>query len=278
MARTKLRGIPYYGGKSPFNKIGPWIASIFGFDKSLTYVEPFAGMLGVLLCRPAAKIEIVNDTNNDLINWWRCVRDRCDEFSRLVALTPRSRIIFSKACSDLRNDTYKDDPLRKALTFHVVCQQSMYHGVAAAPAHWGLAYTPAVATLSRWTGEEFAPLAKRLYHTQIENRDACTLLARVAEEQNSVVYCDPPYDAVTTTPYGENDVDRKQLAVVLRKQKGRVAISGYGEEWNHLKWYRSEKDTVFRAIGGTRRGGESRTEVLWTNFKPQSRGLLGSLR
>ena len=263
-----VRGLKYYGGKSPIRSIGRWISSILGFNAQNSYVEPFAGMLGVLLCRPAVKVELVNDTNSDLVNWWQCVRDRPDELAQLVACTPWSHEEFNTARRDVLSGTI-DDPLRHAMAFHVVIEQSMTHG---AHSGWSVTCSSKVGSRARWTGEEFFPLAHRLRDVQIENRCALEILDRMAREKNTTIYCDPPYRSSDTSPYGKVDINWNDLADLLQCQMGQVAISGYGDEWDCLGWRRFEKHTQHRPIGkhASRPGATAsdRTEVLWINFEP----------
>jgi DNA adenine methylase len=42
------------------------------------YVEPFAGGLAVLLAKERSKLEVLNDINGDLVNFYRCVRFHSD--------------------------------------------------------------------------------------------------------------------------------------------------------------------------------------------------------
>ena len=78
-----------------------------------------------------------------------------------------------------------------------------------------------------------------------------------------VVYCDPPYYS-TDRRYTENDVDIQALTDALLEQKGQVAVSGYGEEWNHLGWRVVEKEVRATASGKN----QVRTERLWMNYPP----------
>ena len=60
-----------------------------------------------------------------------------------------------------------------------------------------------------------------------------------------MVYVDPPYDnTIGTEGAYRHGVDRDALLDVLRVQRGRVAISGYGDEWDALGWERHEYETV----------------------------------
>ena len=65
------------GGKSSksISQTGAWIAGLLPPpEKRQTYLEPFCGMLGVLLQRSPPGHEIVNDADGAVINWWRTVR------------------------------------------------------------------------------------------------------------------------------------------------------------------------------------------------------------
>lgn len=86
------RGLNYYGGKQ---KTAPWIASLLPTRQA--YLEPFAGMLSVLLARPKADVEIANDLDCNLWNWWRCVRERGGEMARRLDWTPIGRREFEEA-------------------------------------------------------------------------------------------------------------------------------------------------------------------------------------
>lgn len=71
---------PWFGGK---RKVAPIIWQAFG--DVTTYIEPFAGSLAVLLERPAdheRRIEIVNDKDRYLANFWRAVRADPDAVAR----------------------------------------------------------------------------------------------------------------------------------------------------------------------------------------------------
>lgn len=73
----RLSALYWPGGKSGNGAgVGRWIADQLPWRYSSCYVEPFAGMLGVLLQRKPVQTEIVNDSDERVVNWWRVVRDR----------------------------------------------------------------------------------------------------------------------------------------------------------------------------------------------------------
>ena len=63
---------------------------------------------------------------------------------------------------------------------------------------------------------------------------------------------------------------------LLLVQQGQVAISGYGQEWDHLGWTRSEKESRF-VFNGETSISESRVEVLWMNYDINDEKSIGGL-
>lgn len=100
----KAGGLAYYGGKSPGRPLTAWIASkLPPWEYQRLYCEPFAGMLGVLLTRKPTRLEVVNDANERIINWWTVIRDRPDEFGRMLDWTHQhSRIQFDRCIAEAR--------------------------------------------------------------------------------------------------------------------------------------------------------------------------------
>src|SRR4051794_6683840 len=82
----------YYGGKTT---LADRIASLL--PAHTHYVEPFAGSLAVLLAKSRSKMETVNDLDQDLMTFWRVLRDQPDELARRMTLTPHARAEQSAA-------------------------------------------------------------------------------------------------------------------------------------------------------------------------------------
>ena len=267
-------GLPYFGGKHPRTRRCKWISATIGpTPPRHSYIEPFAGMLGVLLSRPPAPNELANDVNGWVVSWWRAVRDHPDEFGRLIAATPRSRALFDEAAERVHAGPCSGNLLRDALTLHVCVDQSLTHGPAPSPGDWAAKFACSRGThgLNSWLAGRVPALAARLRGVQLECRDACAILERTRRTARALIYVDPPYRSATTAPYGEaaRRIDWGRLADLLAAQPGRVAVSGYGGEWDALGWHRSELTVTFRPIGaqaGTPH--RPRREVLWTNFPP----------
>ena len=263
--------MPYYGGKRGYGK-AEWIASFLPHTPDSCYIEPFAGMAGVLLARAPVKTEILNDLNGRVINWWRAVRDEPEEFGRLLEFTPFSRAEYEWALSAMDDESLP--PIRRALAFHVVVDQCIVHGDSSGKASWGRTFSPNVGSFFMHGIDTIAALWQRLRYVHLECRDACDLLDRVKDCDYTVIYVDPPYPTAVTSPYKQQQFDRARCAELLMAQRGAVGISGYGDEWDVLGWRRVTRPALRRQING---GAEARMEVLWLNDKAAATrpGLFG---
>ena len=268
--------MPYYGGKSPRAQVGPWIAALLPHTWRQTYVEPFAGMLGVLLCRAPCECELANDLDGDVTNWWKQVRDNPDEMTRRMRLTPISRRIFEESLALLKCDGGSD--LDRAVAFQCVVTQSVTQAVHRT--HWSPRFLEEP-TGSYW--EVIRTLATRLSKVQLECRPAEEILDRVKDLERAVVYCDPPYLISATATYVNNGAyDQARTAELLLAQRGFAAVSGYvGDGWDDLLpgWARLDKGVKYRGIGKSEyksRGGGNklRVESLWVNKPPMGTRVL----
>lgn len=102
-------------------------------------------------------------------------------------------------------------------------------------------------------------------NVQVLHRDALSILERLAAVDTASIYCDPPYRATENDPYAV-DVDRDRLRSLLLEQKGAVAISGYGDEWDSLGWSKWEFSVLFSASNGE---SSARAHSVWLNFRPK---------
>ena len=259
-----LRALPYYGGKAYGGK-ARWIASLLPPPApAQTYVEPFGGMASVLLAREKVASETLNDVNNRLINWWECVRDNAAELARLVRYTPISEVVFARAIADLDDMTLT--PVRRALAFHIVVSQSIRSTDNALPSSWRLRKRPRRGT--EWSQSRFDALADRMRLVQITCRPAIDVLREYAETESAVIYVDPPYPSADTSAYAHGEIDVDALTAALWDCRGFVAVSGCGNEWDHLGWERYSRSAVRLDVGG---GASPRVENLWVNRKSPQR-------
>ena len=252
----------YYGGKR--GRTGSFVRALLPPDVNVTYMETHAGMLGVLLARERARVEIVNDLNSRVVNFWRCVRDDWKELKRLVKYTPRARDEALR-CWDTLDE---GSAVERARKFYVVLHWGVMHGDAAKLRGFVYSYTHPWKTRFVDRVEE---LHERMLDVVVENSPAVKLLARVADVESAVVYVDPPYrDAAGDAVYAVARYDRDETAELLLAQRGRVAVSGYNDEWDVLGWQRHEHKTHVNALDSSVKTQQvnGRVEVVWTNYTP----------
>ena len=259
---TKLGALPYYGGKQGYGK-AQWIADLLPWVKNSAYVEPFGGMMGVLLSREKVKREIYNDLDSRLVNWWRVLRKYPQEFGWQVQCLPHSREEYNWARTVV--DDAGVSEMERALAFHCLAVQSAAQNLNGL--NWRFVASPNTGSFGRWRSERVEALAERVWDVCMENRPAGELLERMVDAEYAVIYCDPPYLSRNTNAYNVVEMDVDYLTGLFKQQKGKVAISGMGTEWDHLEWERHEKEANNVARPGQHvQKAKKVTEVLWTNY------------
>lgn len=177
----------YYGGKQP---LADWIVSLM--PPHQTYVEPFAGSLAVLLAKPPAPVEVVNDLDGEVVNFWRVLRDRPHDLERVCALTPYARAEYDAAFDPT------DEPLERARRWWTRIEQSVAH--THSRSGWNSAGARFVAT-ARNHVDRMGPAAERIAQVAIDCRDAVDVIDQF-DGPDTLIYCDPPYVAATHSSRG----------------------------------------------------------------------------
>ena len=272
LGQKKLIPFGWYGGK--FSHLA-WLLPLL--PKCHHYCEPFGGSGAVLLNRPPSPIETYNDLDGEVVNFFRVLRDEKDRLIEAIGLTPFSREEFALAC--------QLDPnlpaLERARRFYVRARQ-VRTGLAqtASLGRWANCKNTSRAgmsgVISRWLGaiEDLPLIAERLLRVQIENRPAADVI-RLYDSPGTLFYCDPPYVHDTRGDakaygYEMSDLEHAELAKLLNKVRGMVAISNYqcplmDELYPPPKWHKiTSGPRTNHATKGTR------LEVLWTNYDPQA--------
>ncbi|MFI2334147.1 DNA adenine methylase [Nocardia rhamnosiphila] len=253
----------YYGGKTT---IATRIAGMLPDHGH--YVEPFAGGLSVLLAKPAARMETVNDIDGDLMTFWRVLRDRPTDLARVCALTPHSRAEHDASHGDLS----RLDELERARRVWVRITQSRTGTLRRTG--WRHHVDPAGSGVSMpgYLGaylDRMMPAAERLAAVSLESRPALDLIATYGRHRSVLLYVDPPYLGSTRDRNYRHEmtseVQHRELAAALRACQARVVLSGYASDlydrelFSH--WHRYEMSS-FTTQGGVH---GARTEVLWSN-------------
>ena len=255
-SRPALR---YHGGKF---KMSSWI--IDHFPEHVCYCEPFGGGASVLLRKPPAVLEVYNDINSLVVNFFCVLRERPAELIAAIDLTPYSREEFRLSQQPC------DDPLELARRFYVWSWQGRGRAGVQEPGGWRfMSRGSRIPTpVGDWNNyDHLWAVARRMKQVQIEHDDALKVIRRF-DGAGTLFYVDPPYLQGTRGDRWDNsaykfeytDDQHKELATALLSINGMIVLSGYPNNlydelldgW-HTVERRQAKDN----------GAKAATEVLW---------------
>jgi len=261
---------PWFGGKKQLSRT---IISLF--PKHKIYVEPFGGSASVLFAKEPSELEVYNDLDKGLVNFFKVLADPnlFEQFKRRVEGLPYARQMWY----DYRDEwkTEEDPVLRAAKWFYVA--RGSFGGL------FGNAWCFGTTKSSRapsWMNciPNLAEFHKRVRRVQIE----CHPYEKILEAYDShetLFYLDPPYVHDTRKSgkyrYELTNEEHKEMISRILKVKGMVVLSGYRHEIYEqlLKhgWQTKEINVFATSIGHTRdidisEEDRKRTEVIYTSF------------
>ena len=265
MAQSILKTpISYYGGKQKL------AATIIGFiPKHEFYIEPFVGGAAVFFQKPASHIECINDTNSELINFYKVCKNRYHELATLVNSTLHSRKQHKQAAM-IYDEPDLFDEVRRAWAVWVLSTQSF---CAQLDGNFGYDKTDNTTTkkISNKKKEFGEELALRLQNVQVECADALYII-KSRDTPASFFYCDPPYYNSDCGHYnGYHEQDFENLLKMLSEIKGKFILSSYPSALlkSYTKANKWQTWSVEQGVSVNARSGyqKRKVEVLTANFK-----------
>lgn len=278
----------WYGGKTHLRDfILPHISG------SKIYVEPFCGSANIFFAKDPHPVEVLNDLNGEIINFFRILQDRktFKEFLHRVKWTPYSLDELRHAIR-VRTLLEVATPVERAWAMFVIGSQAI-NGHADSEGNWSRTFIPTRGRLNANRNEGMAQVTSRwkrrisyleawrnrLMRAQIDSRNALTVI-EYWDSEDTVFYLDPPYVESTRTSldiysHEMTDDHHDQMIDILLKIKGRVVLSGYRsklyERLDKAKWLRFDKEVACSTSARTRgskdrrEGLSRRIESLWVN-------------
>ncbi|WP_235659772.1 DNA adenine methylase [Mycobacteroides abscessus] len=254
----------YYGAKTA---LAPTIVSMF--PEHRRYVEPFAGSLAVLLAKPHAPLEVVNDLDRNLMVFWKVLRDSPTELARVCMLTPHSRVERNLA-KHIPSDV--TDLERARLVWSALVQ-----GRTGTLANTGWRHTKSAVDgrMLRGYVQRIETVAARIQDVSLECRPAIEIIEKYGSDQNNLLYCDPPYLGSTRRHNYKvemlSEAKHRELGEALRGCRATVVLSGYHSDLYdslYADWFRVE---LAATTGQGSVQGIERTEILWSNRELKTR-------
>lgn len=253
----------YYGGKQ---KMVKYILPLIPDHR--VYCEPFAGGLAIFFAKEKSKVEVINDINGEVVNFYEILKTRFEDLHKKVDITMHSRSQFNKAKKIYRNPK-KYDTVERAWAFWMVTNQSHTHKIGGGfktSDRLAKGGNPAVTLRNR--KRQFSIYEDRMMDTDIECMDALELIER-RDSIHTFFYLDPPYYNSDMGHYrGYKLDDFKNLLDLISGIKGRFLLSSYPsdilDEYTKKNDWNQNKLTVKLTAGGINR---TKNEVLTWNYK-----------
>jgi DNA adenine methylase len=218
MAKSKTP-ITYWGGKQ---MMVPRILP--RFPEHTTYVEPFVGGGAVFWAKEPSEVEVINDLNRMVVNFYQQVECNFEALQQRIRSTLHSRSLYKDAMVMYENP-HMFSELDLALAFYILCNQ----GFSGQIGSWALATSVSTCEKKTHRGREnfTAHLKDRLGKVQVECHDALYII-RQRDRETTFFYLDPPYFNSDMGHYGgytRNDFEAllQQCAIL----KGKFLLSSY---------------------------------------------------
>lgn len=277
--------ILWYGGKG---NIKEKLLSLM--PSHLHYVEVFGGGASLLFAKkPTGGIEVFNDIDSNLVNFFRVLRDpeKFEQFHQVVSLTPYARSEYY----DCRDLDCKDD-IERARRFFVVARMSF-------SGQFGTGWSYAVSNVNRGMAgtvskylsiiEKLPEIHTRLMRVQVENLDFREIIPKY-DAEGMLLYCDPPYPRAVKSSLKKyehemTDEDHRDMITLLLEYPQSVMLSGYANSLYDILeasgWARFDFEAACHAVGKTRLTGnlgkgsmQTRIESVWLNQKVRETGQM----
>ncbi len=252
--------LPYIGGK---NRLATKIISML--PEHTTYVEAFAGGAQVLFHKPPSEVEVLNDLDFDVVNFFRVCQWHYEELVRYLRFCLASRKLHEL---HVKSDPATLTDIQRAGRFFYL-QKNSFGGLILRPKfHYG------VVQPSNFNPERIPEIIerahRRLAHVQIESLPYEQVLERY-DRPTTLFYLDPPYWGPKLYRFNFTDEDFHGMAERLGRIKGRFILSlndrvEVRETFHRFRIARAEITYTAKRDTRVRFG-----ELLITNFHSETR-------
>jgi DNA adenine methylase len=211
--------LSYYGGKQQLAK------RILGIiPEHRIYCEPFLGGAAIFFAKPPSKIEVINDTNGELINFYEVLQRDFSALEKEVTISLHSRKQHRQA-EVIYNNPEMFDRIKRAWAVWMLANASygcMLDG--------GFGFDR-VGTASKKLHNKrvnfSVDYAVRLQQVQIECCDALRII-KSRDMAGTFFYLDPPYVGSDQGHYdGYTQEDFDALLKILANIKGKFLLSSF---------------------------------------------------
>ncbi|MBL7902960.1 MAG: DNA adenine methylase [Bacteroidia bacterium] len=257
--------ITYYGGKQ---KLATTILKLIPSHK--LYCEPFIGGAAVFFAKDPSSVEVINDVNSELINFYKVVQNDFVSLEKHIRITLHSRDLFRKA-SVIYNNPDLFSEIERAWAVWCLAAQG-FSGILDGSWGYDIAKNTTSLKITNKRSSFTEDYAIRLQNVQIECTDALRII-KSRDNKGAFFYCDPPYYNSDCAHYDGYTIDDfEALLKTLAKIQGKFLLSSYPspllKQYTKAKgWHTLEmKFGVSVANTNSTKGQKVKTEVLTANY------------
>lgn len=196
------------------------------------YVEPFFGAGWILFSKPRTKVEVINDINGELMNFWKAIQRQPEEFKEREKYEMYSRETYHEYCKDFYEGRHqKMSDIERAFRFFCMIKCAFASNCGS----WGYGQSRNLADAFFNEFKIIDEIAERLKHVQIDNKDF-EFVIKDYDSETTLHNCDPPYiktnvNTVYLKSMEANNViefglhDHQRLYNTLSKIKGKFILT-----------------------------------------------------
>lgn len=235
------------------------------------YVEVFGGAASLLFAKEPSKVEVYNDINSELTNFFRVLRDdeKWRKLQEKLLLTPYSREEFNLALEPADGL----DDIERARRFFVRIQMS-FGGSGTGFSYSRTPHNLPLTYFNKISNFEF--FHERIRNVIIENLDFEDVFRRY-DSPDTFFFCDPPYIGNTVRSRALNLEmpleDHKRLVRTVTRAEGKVLLLSYPHpvyrELEKHGWHveRIRVRITFPKTNQTGGRRYSRSRDAWMNYR-----------
>jgi DNA adenine methylase len=206
--------LPYIGGKRALaNRI------ISLFPEHTTYAEVFAGGAQVFFHKDPSKVEVLNDLDHDIVNFFRVCQQHYEELARYMRFVVASREWFDMLY-EAKLDGFTD--IQRAARFLYLAKNCYAGLVRRKNFAWS------VTNASRFNPERIPGLIEETHQRLARVLVECLPYEEVidhCDRAETLFYLDPPYYARKLYHFNFEREDFEKMAERLAKIEGKFILS-----------------------------------------------------
>lgn len=253
--------IKWVGGKSKLvNKLLPLI------PKHKCYVEVFGGAGWMLFGKEPSSVEILNDFDSNLMNFWSVVQNAKDQLLESLQYTLVSREMFDSYKKTYKENSYEDAIERAKIFYYLVnagFASDMKNPVFGTKAQSRNGLRP------EEIKQSINNAYQRLQKVTIENKSFEDMF-RIYDKEDTFFFLDSPYRNTKQYAVGKfTDEQYQQLAECCKNAKGKWLYTINNDEYIRelFKDFNIMDHEVFYSVCKTDNGRVNFKELIITNYE-----------